>query len=67
MLIRTLKQWRVYRECDQFGLMEDMVGDALGVNLSYNEGDTHTHTQRHTHTLSHLSNGEYTKSVTSLA
>jgi len=25
-------------ECENFGLMEDMVGDALGVNLSYNEG-----------------------------
>ena len=25
-------------ECENFGVMEDMVGDALGVNLSYNEG-----------------------------
>jgi len=24
--------------CENFGFMEDMVGDALGVNLSYNEG-----------------------------
>ena len=27
-----------HTECENFGLMEDMVGDALGVNLSYNEG-----------------------------
>ncbi|XP_024634618.1 uncharacterized protein [Medicago truncatula] len=25
-------------ECENFGVMEDMVGDAVGVNLSYNEG-----------------------------
>lgn len=27
-----------HTQCENFGLMEDMVGDALGVNLSYNEG-----------------------------
>ncbi|GAU29854.1 hypothetical protein TSUD_379440 [Trifolium subterraneum] len=29
----------VRAECENFGHMEDMVGDALGVNLSYERGD----------------------------
>ncbi|GAU27327.1 hypothetical protein TSUD_05530 [Trifolium subterraneum] len=28
----------VHAECENFGYMEDMVGDALGVNLSYERG-----------------------------